>query len=37
MIGFTPVGVMRNYERGGDGTWHDGVLMEMLAEDRGAG
>jgi aminoglycoside 6'-N-acetyltransferase len=22
---------MRNYERGPDGTWHDGLLMEMLA------
>jgi RimJ/RimL family protein N-acetyltransferase len=32
--GFTPVGVMRRYERdtGGDG-WHDGLLMELLAGD----
>ena len=30
--GFTPVGVMRRYERdvGGEG-WHDGLLMELLA------
>lgn len=31
--GFRPVGVMRNYERGPDGTWHDGLLMDMLKED----
>jgi aminoglycoside 6'-N-acetyltransferase len=32
--GFRPVGVMRSYERdaGGQG-WHDGLLMELLAED----
>ena len=29
-VGFRPVGVMRNYERGLDGTWHDGLLMDML-------
>ena len=31
--GFRPVGVMRQYERdaGGDG-WHDGLLMELLAD-----
>lgn len=33
-IGFTPVGVMRSYERQLDGTWADGLLMEMLASDR---
>ena len=32
-VGFRPVGVMRRYERGGDGTWHDGLLMDLLAED----
>jgi aminoglycoside 6'-N-acetyltransferase len=32
-VGFRPVGVMRSYERGPDGTWHDGVLMEMLAHE----
>ena len=30
-VGFRPVGVMRLYERGFDGTWHDGLLMDMLA------
>jgi len=30
-IGFKPVGVMRAYERGPDGTWHDGLLMDLLA------
>jgi aminoglycoside 6'-N-acetyltransferase len=32
-IGFKPVGVMRLYERGYDGAWHDGLLMDMLAEE----
>jgi aminoglycoside 6'-N-acetyltransferase len=32
-VGFRPVGVMRNYERGVDGTWHDGLLMDLLAEE----
>ena len=32
-VGFRRVGVMRSYERGPDGTWHDGLLMELLAED----
>jgi aminoglycoside 6'-N-acetyltransferase len=30
-VGFRKVGVMRAYERGPDGTWHDGLLMDMLA------
>jgi aminoglycoside 6'-N-acetyltransferase len=30
-VGFSRVGVMRSYERGPDGTWHDGILMELLA------
>lgn len=29
-VGFRPVGVMRQYERGLDGTWHDGLLMDLL-------
>ena len=29
-VGFKPVGVMRRYERGGDGTFHDGLLMDLL-------
>jgi aminoglycoside 6'-N-acetyltransferase len=32
-VGFRPVGVMRRYERGSDGTWHDGLLMDLLAEE----
>jgi aminoglycoside 6'-N-acetyltransferase len=32
-VGFRPVGVMRQYERGGDGTWHDGLLMDLLADE----
>lgn len=32
-VGFRPVGVMRRYERGPDGTWHDGLLMDLLADD----
>jgi aminoglycoside 6'-N-acetyltransferase len=30
-VGFKPVGVMRSYERGPDGEWHDGLLMDLLA------
>lgn len=30
-IGFRPVGVMRSYERAPDGSWRDGLLMDMLA------
>jgi aminoglycoside 6'-N-acetyltransferase len=30
-VGFRPVGVMRRYERGRDGTFHDGLLMDLLA------
>jgi aminoglycoside 6'-N-acetyltransferase len=30
-VGFTPVGVMRSYEQGPDGAWHDGLMMELLA------
>jgi aminoglycoside 6'-N-acetyltransferase len=32
-VGFRRVGVMRDYERGPDGRWHDGLLMEMLADE----
>jgi aminoglycoside 6'-N-acetyltransferase len=32
-VGFRQVGVMRNYERGADGTWHDGLLMDLLADE----
>lgn len=30
-VGFRRVGVMRAYERGPDGTFHDGLLMDLLA------
>lgn len=32
-VGFRPVGVMRRYQRGPDGDWHDGLLMDLLAEE----
>ncbi|MFH7595667.1 GNAT family protein [Streptomyces racemochromogenes] len=32
-VGFRPVGTMRQYERGPDGTWHDGLLMDLLAPE----
>jgi aminoglycoside 6'-N-acetyltransferase len=32
-VGFKPVGLMRQYERGPDGEWHDGLLMDMLANE----
>ncbi|MCQ4040739.1 GNAT family N-acetyltransferase [Streptantibioticus rubrisoli] len=31
-VGFRPVGIMRQYERGEDGTWHDSLLMDLLAD-----
>ena len=32
-VGFKPVGLMREYERGPDGKWHDGLLMDLLAAE----
>ena len=32
-VGFRPVGVVRRYERGPDGTFHDGLLMDLLADE----
>jgi aminoglycoside 6'-N-acetyltransferase len=32
-VGFRAVGVLRRYERGPDGTWEDGLLMDLLAEE----
>ncbi len=32
-IGFKPVGIMRRYERSPDGSWHDGLLMDLLADE----
>jgi aminoglycoside 6'-N-acetyltransferase len=32
--GFRTVGVMRRYERGRDGSFHDGLLMELVRPDQ---
>lgn len=32
-VGFRPVGILRAYERGLDGTFHDGLLMDLLASE----
>ena len=32
-VGFKRVGVMRQYERGTDGAWHDGLLLDLLRDD----
>jgi aminoglycoside 6'-N-acetyltransferase len=32
-LGFKPVGVMRRYERTPDGSWRDGLLMDLLAAE----
>lgn len=32
-VGFRPVGVMRAYERGADGRWRDGLLMDLLRDE----
>lgn len=32
-VGFKRVGIMRCYERGADGTYHDGMLLDLLPED----
>ena len=32
-VGFRRVGTMRAYERGADGTWHDGLLLDLLADE----
>jgi aminoglycoside 6'-N-acetyltransferase len=32
-VGFRPVGIMRRYERGPDGEFHDGLLMDLLRDD----
>jgi len=32
-VGFRRVGILREYELGPDGTWHDGLLMDMLAHE----
>ena len=32
-VGFERVGIMRQYERTDGGPWHDGLLLELLADD----
>jgi aminoglycoside 6'-N-acetyltransferase len=32
-VGFGRVGVLRQYERADDGTWHDGLLLDLLADE----
>jgi aminoglycoside 6'-N-acetyltransferase len=32
-VGFRPVGILRRSERGLDGSWHDALLMDLLAEE----
>ncbi len=32
-VGFRPVGIMREYERGPDGSFHDSLLMDLLARE----
>jgi aminoglycoside 6'-N-acetyltransferase len=32
-VGFKPVGIMRHYERGTDGQWRDGLLMDLVADE----
>ena len=32
-VGFRRVGIMRKYERGPDGIWRDGLLMDLLEEE----
>ena len=32
-VGFRRVGVLRQYERGRDDSWHDGLLMDLLASE----
>lgn len=32
-VGFRRVGIMRDYERGVDGEWHDGLLLDLLRDE----
>jgi aminoglycoside 6'-N-acetyltransferase len=32
-VGFRRVGVLRQYERGEDGAWRDGLLLDLLADE----
>jgi aminoglycoside 6'-N-acetyltransferase len=32
-VGFKPVGILREYTRHPDGSWHDGLLMDLLVRE----
>lgn len=32
-VGFRPVGILRQYERGPDGLWRDGLLMDLVRDE----
>lgn len=32
-VGFRPIGTARHRERAADGTWHDSLLMDLLADE----
>jgi aminoglycoside 6'-N-acetyltransferase len=32
-VGFKPVGILRESDRGRDGVWHDALLMDLLARE----
>jgi aminoglycoside 6'-N-acetyltransferase len=32
-VGFRPVGILRQYEKGADGTWRDGLLLDLLRDE----
>ena len=32
-VGFRPIGILRQYERGPDGTFHDSLFMDLLADE----
>lgn len=36
-VGFRPVGRLRQYQRFPDGSWRDGLLMELLADELSEG
>jgi aminoglycoside 6'-N-acetyltransferase len=36
-VGFRPVGILRQAERGNDGTWHDSLMMDLLRDELTAG
>jgi len=36
-VGFRPVGRLRQYQRFPDGSWRDGLLMELVADELRAG